>query len=99
MCFGRPFLADHAATSNGGWVARQPIFEQIVDHGVKSLLRRIPRLSQIEVNLHLSIQMARGLDSKLRIDLTKIGQATLAPLSMLGSCGRRPFLCGYYLRR
>jgi hypothetical protein len=34
-------------------VARQPIFEQIVDHGVKPFLRRIPRLYQIEVNLHL----------------------------------------------
>jgi hypothetical protein len=41
--------------------------------------------------------MARGLDSKLRIDLAKIGQATLAPLSMLGLCGRRQFLSGYYL--
>jgi hypothetical protein len=39
--------------SNGGWVARQPIFEQIVDHGVKPLLRRIPRLYQIKANLHL----------------------------------------------
>ncbi len=40
-----------------------------------------------------------GLESKLRIGLAKIGQATLAPLSMLGLCGRRPFLRGYCLWR
>jgi hypothetical protein len=52
--------------SNGGWVARQPIFEQIVDHGVKPLLRRIPRLYQIKANLHLSIQMARGFREQIK---------------------------------
>jgi hypothetical protein len=95
--FGRPAVSDQPDPVERRVESRLPVVEQLVENRIEALLRRIPRLEDVLVEVDLVDRLDRGVGVGVRgqQDGAGVGVQSPRPGQQLGSAQRGHALVGH----